>query len=270
MGGKGSGTLKAELMKLDGSAIDIHGNVTKTDFFKFLQLPAEHYVNLEKTMTSQQALVFKNHIVRMKVGTAAMIPIMCPGPECIVPQCPFHKGKNWPVGEPCVIESNLIAIWTKNYIEDIGVELDNRTEMILVNKLVECDIIDYRANIGLSKNKDGWSLIRTDIISSDRGEQEVSSANPLLEIKERVQATRMKVLESFNSTRKEKAKKAAMLKQRDEGDIGQHWADMKAFIASYKKNKGQSSMEQIKAEAKEIASSEFEEADWEAEDTNKS
>jgi len=263
MGGKGSGTPKADLMKLDGTAIDLHGNVTQTDFFSFLNLPAEHYANLEKTMTADQALQFRNHIVRMKVGTSAMMPKLCGGPDCPVEQCPFHAGKNWPLAEQCPIEGNLIAAWTKSYVEDIGVEPDNRTEMILVNKLVECDMIDYRANLGLSKDKDGWSLIKTDLIQSDSGTQEVTSAHPLLEIKERTHSTRMKVLESFNATRREKAKKAAMLKQREDGDIGAHWADMKTFIATFQKNKQKGSMAQIKQDAKEVASSEFVEGDWE-------
>jgi hypothetical protein len=59
-------------------------------------------------------------------------------------------------------------------------------------------------------------------------------------------------------------KKAAMLKQRDDGDIGKHWSDMKAFIENYKKNKGQGSMKEIQEEAKVVASSEFIEGDWEA------
>lgn len=265
MGNENSGKLKAEIMKLDGTAIDLHGNVTKTDFFNFLKLPADHYVDLEKTMTGEQALVFKNHISRMKVGTSAMMPMLCGGTQCPnANMCPFTITKSWPIGTQCVIESNLIAAWTKSYIEDIGVEPDNRTEMILINKLVECDMIDYRANIGLSKDNDGWTLIKTDIMESDRGTQEVTSSHPLLEIKDRNHSTRMKVLESFNATRREKAKKAAMLKQREDGDIGAHWADMKDFIAKFEKSKGQTTMAQIKQDAQDIANSDFEEADWES------
>lgn len=266
MGGRGSGQSKAELLKLDGTEIDIHGKVTKGDFFSFLNLPAEHYANLEKTMTADQALAFKNHIVRMKVGTSAMMPMLCGGDQCPNRQCPFHVGKNWPLSESCPIESNLIAIYTKNYVEDIGIEPDNRTEMILVNKLVECDMIDYRANIGLSKDEDGWTLIKTDIIDSDHGTQEISTSHPLLEIKERTHNTRMKVLESFNATRREKAKKAAMLKQRSEGDAGQHWSEMQKFMAAFDKNKAKTTMAEMKQDAQDIANSDFEEADWESSD----
>ncbi|MHA2069413.1 MAG: hypothetical protein ACXABY_34055, partial [Candidatus Thorarchaeota archaeon] len=106
MGGRGSGKPKAALLKLDGTQTDLLGNVTQTDFFKFLKLPAEHYANLEIEMTPEQALKFRNHIVRMKIGTSAIIPKLCGGHLCPERQCPFHEGKNWPISLPCVIEEN--------------------------------------------------------------------------------------------------------------------------------------------------------------------
>ena len=568
MGGEGSGKPKAELLKLNGTQLDHIGKVTPTDFFKFLALPAEHNANLEKVMTPEQALKFRNHIVRMKVGTSAMIPMLCGGDRCPVKQCPFHDKKNWPIAEQChppgtyikvagdrdikiedldpeehkvvsfhrkkhrimsnwrngydftvsskavvgelvdinagfnyyqatlghicvarfnekainkfcvylmkkgshwrigksrisaittspegdkyrlpftyrgvkeeadamwvlgiydlntdallaeesfsikwqtskvsfadsldrikskydglykwatkeqinayhdslsnsedfykeklgsiglrleypiwekdnsdkrigqvklyarntmfiracnlisgimevplyikdtsdtskviwnsikvtrqkysglvyaldvknkhktyfanniathncPIEATLIAAWTQSYIEDIGVQPDERTEMILINKLVECDMIDYRANIGLSKDEDGWNLIKVDIIDNGESQQEVSSLHPLLEAKSKAHAERMRVLESFSATRKEKAKKAAMLKQREEGDIGQHWADIKTALTTAKKIQHGGSLEEIKEDAKDVASSDFVQADWEIQD----
>jgi hypothetical protein len=266
MGGEGSGKPKAELLKLDGTQLDHIGNATKTDFFKFLELPAEHNADLAKVMTPAQALKFRNHVVRMKIGTSAMIPMLCGGPKCPVKQCPFHDNKNWPLAKPCPVEATLVAAWTQSYVEDIGVQPEERTEMILINKLVECDMIDYRANIGLSKDEDGWSLIKTDIIDNGQSQQEVSTLHPLLEAKSKAHSERMRVLESFSVTRKEKAKKAAMLKQREEGDIGQHWADIKTALTAAKKIQQGGSLEEIKKDAKDVASSDFVQADWETQE----
>lgn len=188
----------------------------------------------------------------------------CGGPKCPVKQCPFMDKQNWPIGSSCPIEATLIAAWTKSYMEDIGVQPEERTEMILINKLVECDMIDYRANIGLSKDSDGWTLIKTDLMTTkDGGEQEVSSLHPLLEAKTKAHSERMKVLESFSVTRKEKAKKAAMLKQREEGSIGDHWADIKAALNTAKKIQQVNPLQEIKKDAEFIASNDFIQADWE-------
>jgi len=267
MGGSGSGKPKAELLKLDGTQIDIHGKVSKTDFFNFLNLPAEHYANLEKVMTPEQALKFRNHIVKMKVGVAAAMPMICSGARCPVKQCPFHKTKDWPIAEICPIESNLIAAWTKNYVDDLLVDIDSRTEMILVNQLVECDMIDYRANLGLSRDEEGWTLLRTDVIPAGEADYESVNLNPLLEAKDRAQSRRMKVLEALMATRKEKTKKAAMLKQREDGDTGEHWARLKSALKAIDKVQTKKpSIEAIKADAEEVARSPVEDADWEVND----
>ncbi len=270
MGGKGSGTPKAALLKLDGTQIDLDGNISKTDFFKFLDTPLQQYKDLEMGMTPQQALKFRNHIVRMRVGTSAAIPMRCGGKKCPILSCPFHDGGGYPIAEPCPIEGNLVATWTKSYIEDLGVDIESRTEMILVNKLVECDIIDYRANIGLSTDEEAWTLLKIDVSVSDKGTQETTNAHPLLEVKERAQRARHQVLESLAATRKEKYKRAAALKKREDEDIGSHFAELKKALGVASSRAKGTSIEDLKKEAKDLADKDKEEnienADWTTDD----
>lgn len=267
MGGEGSGTPKAALLKLDGTQIDLDGNISKTDFFKFLETPLNQFRDLEKTMTPEQALKFRNHIVRMSVGTSAAIPMLCGGKKCPVKTCPFHDGGGYPIGDPCPIEGNLVAMWTKSYVEELGVDIESRSEMILVNKLVECDLIDYRANIGLSTNEEGWTLLKIEITESEAGTNEETKVHPLLEVKEKIQRSRHQVLESLAATRKEKYKRAAALKKREDEDIGSHFADLKKALGAANHVRKGASIEQIKADAEKMAKDDKEEgienADWE-------
>jgi hypothetical protein len=267
MGGKGSGTPKAALMKLDGTQIDFQGNISETDFFKFLETPVQQFHNLEKSMTAEQALKFRNHIVRMRVGTSAAIPMLCGAKRCPNKTCPFHDGGGYPIAEPCPIEGNLIATWTRSYIEDLGVNTESRTEMILVNKLVECDIIDYRANIGLSTDDEAWSLLKVDVSDNGKSQTETTNAHPLLEVKERAQRARNQVLESLAATRKEKYKRAAALKKREGETIGDHFSDLKKALGVASSRAKGASIEELKAEAKRMEEQDkqdgFEDADWE-------
>jgi hypothetical protein len=257
MGGKGSGKPKAALMKLDGTQTDLLGNVTETDFFKFLKLPSEHYADLEKTMTPEQALKFRNHIVRMKVGTSAIIPMLCGGPNCPVKHCPFHEGKNWPLSAQCPIESNLVSVWMKNYVDDLEVDPESRTELILVNQLVECDIIDYRANVALSVDEEAWSLLKIDVTTiADGVTNETTNPHPILEIKEKIQNRRLRVLESLSATRRERIKRAAALGGLEDGEIGAHWADLKAAAMKVSNINSGGTIEDLEAEK-------VENADWE-------
>lgn len=262
MGGDGSGKPKAALLKLDGTQTDFSGNITKTNFFSFLDTPVERFLDLEKTMTAEQALKFRNQIVRLKVGVSAAIPMACGAAKCPNKTCPFHDGGGYPVAEPCPIESNLIAMWTKSYIEDLGIDIDSRSEMILVNELVECDIIDYRANLGLAKDGDGWTLIVVDVATSDKGTSEVTKLHPLLDAKEKTRRARHQILESLAATRKEKYKRAAALKQREDEDIGTHFNNLKKALGVASKRAGGATIKQLKEDAEELKEEGIEDADW--------
>lgn len=264
MGNKNSGTPKAALLKLDGTQTDLLGNVSETEFFKFLKLPSEHYSNLEKELTPQQALSFRNHVVRMKYGTCAAMPMKCAGGTlCPVKDCPFTESKSWPLTESCPIESNLLASWMKSYVDELGVDVQSRTEMVLVNQLVECDIIDYRASIGFSTDPDAWKLLKVDITSAgDDLVSETTNPHPLLEIKERTQARRLKVLEALSATRREKLKSLSRLGDAENEENRSHWADMKKLAASMSKIQQGASIEEVR-QGLEGESSSVEDADWE-------
>ena len=266
MGGEGSGTPKAALLKLDGTQLDFQGNISKSDFFQFLETPVEQFRDLEKTMTPTQALKFRNHIVRMRVGTSAAIPMLCGAKKCPVKQCPFHDGGGYPIAEPCPIEGNLIATWTKSYIEDLGVDVESRTEMILVNKLVECDIIDYRANIGLSCDEEAWSLLKIDITDNGDSQSETTNTHPLLEVKEKAHKSRHQVLESLAATRKEKYKRAAALKKREGENIGDHFSDLKKALGVLSSRAKGATIEELKADAEKLAEEDkkanIQDAEW--------
>jgi len=259
MGGEGSGTPKAELLRLDGTQIDRQGVVSKTDYFNFLQLPEEHNAKLDKVMTPEQALKFRNHVVRMKVGTSAIIPMLCGGTKCPMKQCPFHSEKNWPLAEPCPIEMNLIVNWIQSYVEDLGVDPGSRTQMILVNKLVECDIIDYRANIGFAVDEEAWSLIKTNVMSDGERTTEIANIHPLIDIKEKTHRVRAQILEALAATPKEKYKRAAALKRREDSNIGDHFDSLKKAITAATARSRQPTIDKLKEEAEEP---EVVDADW--------
>ena len=99
MGGSGSGKLTKAIYKLDGTEVDHDGKITKSNFFDFLKIPLGDYSSLEKEMTAEAALKFKNQVVRMKIGTSAAIPMLCPGPQKCPSgkRCPFNDMQKWPL-----------------------------------------------------------------------------------------------------------------------------------------------------------------------------
>jgi hypothetical protein len=151
----------------------------------------------------------------------------------------------------------------KSYVDELGVDVQSRTEMVLVNQLVECDIIDYRASIGFSTDPDAWKLLKVDITSAgDDLVSETTNPHPLLEIKERTQARRLKVLEALSATRREKLKSLSRLGDVENEENRTHWADMKKLAASMSKIQQGASIEEVKKGLEEERGS-IEDADWE-------
>jgi len=265
MGGSGSGKPKGELMVLDGHEL-IDGKLEKTKFFDFLGTDLSDYSNT--IMSPDQALKFKNSIVRMKHGVSAVIPMICGGPKCPNKLCVFHDGKNWPLAKQCIYEVRMVQALTRSYIEDLDVQPDSPTEMVLVNKLVECDVIDFRANLGLSGGNDEQAASLLCVTSIDDGDKvtESISLHPLLDAKSRAHRDRMQVLDAMATTRRERYKKAAALKKSEDTDASTFLADLKNTFDSDTKVTQVSSVDKIKEDAKKVSEELVTDADWSTDD----
>ena len=252
MGGEGSGKPKGELLRLDGYEV-VDDKLQRSKFFDFLGTDLSDYSNV--TMTPEQALKFKNTVVRMKHGVSAAIPMICGGPQCPNKLCAFHNGGGYPLAQQCIYEVRLIQGLTKSYMEDLAVDPESPSEMTLINKLVECDLIDYRANLGLSGGKDeeAASLLSTSVVDNGKTMSESVSVHPLLDAKDRAHRTRMQILDAFATTRRERYKKAAALKKSDDTDASTFLADLKSTFSEDTSEQSVSSLDKIKEDAKKVS-----------------
>lgn len=106
----------------------------------------------------------------------------------------------------CLIEKQLIEYWTKEYMEEFNVDINNTTEVLMVSELAEFNIYEKRITQHLSeKHQDllqdfcmGFDANGNEIVNKD-----ISKA---WELKEKIKTKRMKVLEALMATRKERVK----------------------------------------------------------------
>ena len=178
--------------------------------------------------------------------------------------CAFHDEKNYPLGQQCLYEARIVQYSTKNWIEDLGVDPDSPSQMALINELVECDIIDYRANIGLSGavDEEAPTLLKTQIVDTENATMETTNLHPLLEAKEKTHRIRQKVLESLAATPRERYKKAAALKKSEDSDVSVFLADLKNKFNPSSTQKADS-LDKIREDAEKVAKDlTVEDADW--------
>lgn len=232
MGGKGSGTLDCKLVKLNGILEKEDGSIQKTNFFDFLDIPLDNYSNIE--MTPEAAIAFRNTVIRMKVGIAAAIPKICTGPKKCSDgkKCPFNQNKTFPLGSSCPLEVNLINLWTRNYIEELAVDPSSQSTMALVNRLVELDLLDYRANVGLSGQIDDEAptLLKTTVTETDVSTTETLNIHPLLDAKSRFNTERIKIMEALVASPREQYKKAQALGKSEDSNAASHMAAMAKLV----------------------------------------
>lgn len=257
MGGVGSGSVNAALMRI-GEKTNKDGSIEESNFFDFLELPDDDYSDIE--LTPKQAIQLRNYALRMKFGTSATMPLRCIGPKCPIKSCPFKSENNYPLGRSCPIELRFIQAKMQSYMEDLSVTADDITDMSLINRLVEIDLMDFRANAALSADEEAQTLLYNMTTSNGDYTSETIIVHPILEIKEKHHRQRMQILEAFAATRREKYKKAAALKKGDSEDAAHHMAKMKKAFDQLTKG-GLASIDKIKKEAENV--NEDEETDWE-------
>jgi hypothetical protein len=153
-------------------------------------------------------------------------------------------------------------------MEDLNVDPESPSEMTLINKLVECDLLDYRANIGLSGGNDPESatILKTNVVDNGKTTSETTNIHPLLEVKTRLHKDRMLILESFAVTRKEKYKKAAALKKSEDTDASRWLAQLKSTFGGEGVQEEVTSLEKIKQDAEKVSKDLIFEADWSADE----
>ena len=243
----------------------INGKLEKTKFFDFLGMDLADYSNI--TMTPEQALKFKNSIVRMTHGTSAAIPMLCPGRRCMNKQCVFHNGGGYPLGQQCLYEARMTQYLTKSYMEDLNIDPESPTQMVLINELVELDIIGYRANMGLAGavDEEAPTLLKTTIVEGEQNSMEQVNVHPLLEVKDKVSKMRRKILESLAATPRERYKKSAALKTSDDSDTSKFLADLKNKFNNTTNQA--SSLDKIKEDAEKVNKDlNIIDADWSSDD----
>lgn len=263
MGGEGSGKLeKGAIVKLSGEIKHEDGSISKTKMFEFLNADLDNYDDVE--LTAEEAQRFTNHVRRMKTGMSAFLPKLCPGHgKChLSVRCPFDKP---PISRGCPLEVGLIKSKTREYVDSLDIDPGSPYDMSLVDRLVELDVLEYRANLGLSTEA-SQDLIRIEYSETKSGELlENATVNPYIVAKDMFHRKRMNLLEALVATRKEEYKKAAQLKKKDNDGISSQLSDVRSLIEKMQ-NAGASmhDLDKIIEEKEETQNNEgFVEADWE-------
>ena len=195
---------KIEAVKLNGLALTSDGAITRTSYFDNIDIKEEFYGNivLSSEEAKKLAMTFK-HLVK---GVNALVPLTCTGPRCpFADQCPLVQMNKAPIGKPCLLEYELLDYNTKRFIEEFDVDMNNYSEVMMIQELSELIVYEMRASRALA-DPENAQLFGIRFKFSPEGEAiEEQVIHWAWELKEKIKNRRMRILDALMATRKNKA-----------------------------------------------------------------
>ena len=238
-----------EFVTLGGTAITKSGKLTKSNYFRFLGLDLDQYDDVK--MTHAQAKKIHHHLRKLSTGATAMTPMYCAGALCpVATRCPLVQMRNAenpedrghpqhgkaPVGKQCIIEVQLIKEWIIRYFEEFDIDPNNFTEVGYINELADLMVLEMRINMNLAKPENA-SLIVDQTVGVDREGDPIvqKQISPFMEMKEKINTRRSKIITLMVGDRREKYKMEAALKIKIDSDPSTEHAEMRARLEKLKR-----------------------------------
>lgn len=124
----------------------------------------------------------------------------------LVHNCPFYKENLAPIGEPCLVEVTIAEYWTKKYMEDLNINPNSITEVLTVSRLVEIAILENRLTQYMAIHDQDLTMDFVTSVDQEGNEIHNKASSIAFEQRERLDRSRMKILESLAATRDKQLK----------------------------------------------------------------
>jgi hypothetical protein len=133
----------------------------------------------------------------------------------------------------CLIEVELLKDWIIRYFDEYDVDPNNFTEIGYVNELAEIEIHLMRLNMNLAKAENSELVIdQVAGFSSDGTPVIQKQISPFMELKDKLQSRRSKIIKLMVGDRQEKYKKESALKVKLDTDPSSKMAEMRRKLES--------------------------------------
>jgi len=191
----------------------------------------DNYVPKSLKLNEKELTVVRAGMRSAATGLRTSIPMTCQAEECsFKKQCPFYKIGKLPEDLPCPIESMLMDLYTKRYIDEFSVLETDMGEVSVVQMLAATHVLEMRA-FKLLGELHPTGIIENIVGASPSGELEKQiQEHPAYNHIERAWRWRKNLLESMMGTRKDKFKREQSMKESGDLSIFNTAADIKAKI----------------------------------------
>jgi hypothetical protein len=228
--------LVSKLSEKADSVDDAH-LVRQNQLKERLQTSTAQYEYLTKRYSEKKLEKIRKSLDAYKYGLNAAAPLICMGPErCPFFQaCPIGEGvkieslgdgpikripiyddiEDFPVGDQCIAEKVFIEQRLLDYVDEFDVDPNRPSELALINDLALVDLHKQRAVLFMAsgdREGEGFDFQKVDVMYDSDSGAEIGRAykeHPIMQIIDRLEKRRHKILEELIATRKAKAEMQA-------------------------------------------------------------
>lgn len=186
-------------------------------------------------LTEEEKKVLAAGVKQKTRGLSAAIPLKCSGPRCpFKDQCPLFKIGKAPIGLACTVESMLMDLYTKRYLDEFSVATGSFSEVTVMTQLAATHVMEMRAWKVLAEENNATGIIENVVGFNEDGDSITQyQEHPAYNILERAWRWRDRLLTSLVGTRREQYKKESALKQKAGDDsLSKRAAELKFQIES--------------------------------------
>lgn len=177
-------------------------------------LLGKDYASWLHNMSSGQREEAGERLDVLSSGNFAVMPRICTGlATCPMSHvCPFAL--NLPLKLQCPVEQRVVMDKMNGLLEELNTDSYQKTEFMLINRVVELELLDFRVTSALAGPAYQDMMVETITGSTNTGDFIKNEVlNPFFELKERISREKMKLLAVLVRTPQEKYKKKAALKE---------------------------------------------------------
>lgn len=124
----------------------------------------------------------------------------------VVHNCPYYKEDKAPVGQPCPVEVTIAEYWTNKYMADLNINPNSITEVLTVSRLVEISILENRLTMYMAIHDPDLTIDYVTSVDMEGNEVHNKASSIAFEQRERLDRSRLKILESLAATRDKQLK----------------------------------------------------------------
>lgn len=192
----------------------------------FLDAPSEDKTAERLPEVTRQKISQK--IRAIASNSNAVTPIKCRGERCsYLGVCPLADEQVYPQGKQCPIEQSLIMEKYENYCREFNVDRFNTSDLGLISRMVEIDLIEYRLKAMIATTYPDILMEEAVGVSPIDGKPIMKLViSPMINIRKRLTDEKLDLMKELVGTRKEKYKEKAALKVQNTTDYSSYMADM--------------------------------------------